>query len=61
MALQISILLLTKTDTATTSGLQTFFQSSFFGIDSYVVLREAYKFSMWYLNMDVKGAFIEFL
>ena len=40
MALQIILLLLTKTETATTSGLQTFFeQPSLFGIDSTVLVR----------------------
>ena len=44
VALQIIVLLLTKTETATTSGLQTFFkQTSVLGIDSTVILREILK------------------
>ena len=44
VALQILVLLLSKTETATTSGLQTFFeQTSALGIDSTVILREVLK------------------
>ena len=44
VALQILVLLLSKTETATTSGLQTFFkQTSVLGIDSTVILREVLK------------------
>ena len=44
VALQIIVLLLSKTETATTSGLQTFFkQTSVLGIDSTVILREILK------------------
>ena len=44
VALQIIVLLLSKTETATTSGLQTFFkQTSVLGIDSTVILREVLK------------------
>ena len=41
-SLQIIVLLLTKTETATVSGLQTFFeQPSIFGIDSTTIVRYA--------------------
>ena len=44
VSLYILLLLLTETETATTSGLQTFFQKkSFYGIDSTVMLREAFR------------------
>ena len=43
LSLQIIVLLLNKTDTATTSGLQTFFQkTSILGVDSTIVLRKAF-------------------
>ena len=43
VSIQIIVLLLTKTKTATTSGLQTFFQQTpILGIDSTVILRKAF-------------------
>ena len=47
VSLYILLLLLTETETATTSGLQTLFKKkSFYGIDSTVMLREAFRRNM---------------
>ena len=58
VSLQIIVLLLNKTDTATTSGLQTFFQqTSINGIDSTVILRKALKTQ----SKDLPKAFLAVL